>query len=73
MTMSRLGMRMFVLAVAMGVLVIFEPLFDHLRLMSTFFVTLMCNALMGVHIGNEWCTDRSARPMLANGTSYRVR
>ena len=73
MTMSRLGMRMFVLAVAMGVLVIFEPLFDHLRLVSTFFVALMRNALMGVHIGNEWCTDRSARPTLANGTSYRVR
>ncbi len=71
--MSWLGMRVFVLAVAMGVLVIFEPLFDHLRLMSTFFVTLMCNALMGVHIGNEWCTDRSARPMLANGTGYGVR
>jgi len=71
--MSWLGMRVFVLAVAMGVLVIFEPFFDHLRLMSTFFVALMRNALMGVHIGNEWCTDRSARPMLANGTSYGVR
>ena len=45
--MSWLGMRVFVLAVAMGVLVIFGTFFDQLRLMSTFFVTLMCNALMG--------------------------
>ena len=71
--MSRLGMRVFVRAVAVGLLVISRTLFDHLRLMSTFFITLMRNTLMGVHTSYEWCTDRSRRPAFANGTSYRVR
>ena len=73
MTMSRLGMRVFVLAVAVSVPVTPTFFFDHLGFMCTFFIALMRNALMGVHISNEWCTDRSARQTIANGTSYRVR